>query len=38
MTIFGYGWPVNAVIFIGLLFGLNAVLWAYGEYLERRRR
>jgi hypothetical protein len=34
---FGFGYPINVVIFVGLLFALDAVLWVCGEYLERRR-
>jgi hypothetical protein len=32
------GWPWNAVVFIGVLFVLDLLLWAWGTHLERRRR
>jgi hypothetical protein len=38
MPIFGAVWPWNAVILVGLLFVLDAVLFACGLYLERRPR
>ena len=38
MTVMGLSWPWNAVIFLALLFALDAVLWVCGEYLERRPR
>lgn len=37
MSVLGYGWPVNAVIVVGVTFALWFALWALGEWLERRR-
>lgn len=37
MTIFSFGWPWSAVLFIAFLFVFDAVLFLAGEWLERRR-
>jgi hypothetical protein len=37
MTILGYGFPINAVILIGFLFLLDAILFSYQLWREHQQ-